>query len=153
LRAIPISLPAFVLNLGMLALSKARHFLNKSTTNLGKRVFSCPQCRQKLRVPIRPGKVLEVSCSNCQSGYRLDFKVPLIECFRWQSGKSLKHNLINFSNRFWNLSLDTKLLALLIMGLVAMTLSLVLSGFFSLMAPQVPFSSMSSNVWPLVLPS
>lgn len=32
-----------------------------------------------------------------------DIEKPFIETFKWQSGKSLKQNLVDFGHSFWNL--------------------------------------------------
>lgn len=98
---------------------------------LTRRVFSCPSCGQKLRVPIRPGKTLSIQCSRCPSQFLLDFRIPLIEVFRWQSGKSLKQNLIDFHHRFWNLSMAAKLQLILVLFLMAMLIDAVVSPLFS----------------------
>ncbi len=110
-----------------------------SLSNIGKplwnkltrKVFACPSCAQKLRVPIRPGKSLSVQCSRCPSQFILDFKIPLIEVFRWQSGKSLKQNLIDFHHRFWNLPVAAKLQVMMILFLMAMIIDAVISPLFS----------------------
>ena len=98
---------------------------------LTRKVFNCPSCSQKLRVPIRPGKTLSVRCSKCPSQFILDFKIPLIEVFRWQSGKSLKQNLIDFHHRFWNLPMAAKLQLIMMLLLMAMLIDAVVSPLFS----------------------
>jgi len=98
---------------------------------LTRRVFNCPSCGQKLRVPIRPGKTLSIHCSRCSSQFLLDFRIPLIEVFRWQSGKSLKQNLIDFHHRFWNLPMAAKLQIILVLFLMAMLIDAVVSPLFS----------------------
>lgn len=98
---------------------------------LTRKVFSCPSCAQKLRVPIRPGKTLNIQCSRCPSQFLLDFKIPLIEVFRWQSGKSLKQNLIDFHHRFWNLPMAAKIQLIMMLFILAMLIDAVLSPLFS----------------------
>ncbi len=98
---------------------------------LTRKVFNCPSCGQKLRVPIRPGRTLSVQCSRCPSQFLLDFRVPLIEVFRWQSGKSLKQNLIDFHHRFWSLPMAAKIQLLMMLFLLAMLIDAVVSPLFS----------------------
>ncbi len=80
---------------------------------LTRKTFNCPQCGQRLRVPIRPGKTLRVSCVRCPAEVLMDFRVPFIEVFKWQSGKSLKQNLVDMHHRFWNMPLQHKIHVLL----------------------------------------
>ena len=89
---------------------------------LTKKTFRCPQCSQKLRVPIKPGRTLRVNCVRCQSVTLIDFRIPLIEVFKWQSGKSLKQNLFDIHHRFWSLPLSARFSILLWIFLLALLL-------------------------------
>lgn len=95
---------------------------------LTRKTFSCPQCGQRLRVPIRPGKTLRVNCSRCPSAVLLDFRIPFIEVFRWQSGKSLKLNLIDMHHRFWNMPMAAKIQILIWLMVLALMLDVIISG-------------------------
>lgn len=102
---------------------------------LTRKTFDCPQCGQKLRVPIRPGKTLRVNCVRCPGSVYIDFKVPFIEVFRWQSGKSLKQNLVDMHHRFWNLPLQHKihiLIWVLVLALALDALVGLLAHYFSI---------------------
>lgn len=119
---------------------------------LTRRVFNCPSCGQKLRVPVRPGKTLQVQCSRCPSQFLLDFRIPLIEVFKWQSGKSLKQNLIDFHHRFWNLPLSAKVQVIMMIFVVAMILDMILSPVFSMMVQAISdYSSSASSATPQYL--
>lgn len=98
---------------------------------LTKKSFKCPQCGQGLRVPIRPGKTLQVSCVRCPGQVLVDFRVPFIEVFKWQSGKSLKQNLVDFHHRFWNLPLQHKIHILIWLIIAAMLLDMLIGGTLS----------------------
>ena len=90
-----------------------------------KKTFDCPQCGQRLRVPIRPGKTLRVNCVRCPGMVYIDFRLPFIEVFKWQSGKSLKQNLGDMHHRFWNLPLQHKIHILIWIVVLAMTIDLL----------------------------
>jgi len=77
-------------------------------------------------VPIRPGKTLQVSCARCPSQFLLDFKIPLIQAFKWQSGKSLKQNLTDMNHRFWALNTLSKVQALVWVLVLGMILEILL---------------------------
>ena len=116
---------------------------------LTKKTFDCPQCGQRLRVPIRPGKTLRVNCVRCPSMVYIDFRLPFIEVFKWQSGKSLKQNLVDMHHRFWNLSLQHKIQILIWVIVLAMTLDLILGltmGLYSNFNSQVPGAAPSELI-------
>lgn len=94
-----------------------------------KKNFNCPQCQKKLRVPIKPGKTLVANCSRCSGQILIDYKIPFIETFKWQSGKSLKLNLIDFHHRFWNLSVWHKFQVLLVFFLFASLIDFIFGQF------------------------
>lgn len=56
--------------------------------------------------------------------------MPLIEFFRWQSGKSLKLNLVDFKNRFWNLSFRTKVELFVLSILTVLFINLIFNSAF-----------------------
>jgi hypothetical protein len=108
---------------------------------LTKKTFNCPTCGQKLRVPIRPGKSLRVSCFRCPGQVILDFRIPFIELFRWQSGKSLKLNLGDIHHRFWNMPLQQKIHVFLWLFVITMMLDGLISLLFTSLSQ---FSSVES---------
>lgn len=85
--------------------SLAKKFKNKVT----KKVFSCPSCSKSLRVPIRPGKTLMVTCSRCQGQIQLSFKSPVTELFKWEKGRALSYNLRMFLWRLKSLPISLKI--------------------------------------------
>ena len=44
--------------------------------NLLKKVIVCPNCGQRSRVPIKPGKVLRVTCPSCANIFEIKFDMP-----------------------------------------------------------------------------
>ena len=69
---------------------------------VGSKVVSCPNCRQKIRVPIRKGKTLEIRCQKCATVFQIHFQSPFGEVFKWYPhhgvGGNLKSMMINFKN-------------------------------------------------------
>lgn len=85
---------------------------------LTKKVFSCPSCQKKLRVPIRPGKTLMVSCPGCSTQFNLQFKNPLTDFFTWYRGKGLLFNFKSMFYRFKLLPLMSRISIIFILGLL-----------------------------------
>jgi hypothetical protein len=85
--------------------SLTQKFKNKVT----KKVFTCPSCSKSLRVPIRPGKTLMVTCSRCQGQIQLSFKSPVTELFRWERGRTLSYNLKMLGWRLKSLPISIKI--------------------------------------------
>lgn len=81
----------------------------KLKSKITKKVFLCPSCSKSLRVPIRPGKTLKVSCPGCHGEVMLSFKSPFSELFSWEKGRTMTYNLRMFSWRFRALPIQTKL--------------------------------------------
>ena len=103
--------------------SIAQKLKNKIT----KKTFSCPNCAKSLRVPVRPGKTLKVSCPKCQGEIMLSFKSPLSDFFSWEKGRTITYNLRMFSWRFKALPIQIKL------GLIVQVIiiSLLFKGIFT----------------------
>ena len=57
-------------------------------SNLGKKVFKCPGCHKVLRVPIRLGKTLQVSCPICQVQTMISFRSKVADYFNRLIGKA-----------------------------------------------------------------
>jgi hypothetical protein len=56
-----------------------------------KKIIPCPSCGQRSRVPVKPGKVLRITCPSCNTLFEIKFDSPL-------------NNLSNLSNfRFENI--------------------------------------------------
>ena len=70
------------------------------TNTLKKKQIQCPNCSQKLNVPLKIGKVLRITCSNCRSQFDISFKMPSINK---QTFYKLKSTLFeNNSNSFYS---------------------------------------------------
>lgn len=56
--------------------------------NIGKKIIQCPSCQQRLRVPIKPGKTLQIICGKCQSHFHITFQSPLFDALKRHQGQS-----------------------------------------------------------------
>ncbi len=112
--------------------------LKRGWYKLTRKTFHCPQCRQMLRVPVRPGKRLRVSCPRCLCETQVHFQAPLIETFCWKKGLGLKQNLIHFHNRFWNLPLNSKVQVVLWLLILSMMADIFLSWLFNYFENSTP---------------
>lgn len=45
--------------------------------SLGKKVFPCPSCKKKYRIPIKLGQVLSITCPHCSAVFELTFETPI----------------------------------------------------------------------------
>ena len=52
-----------------------RENIKSSLKNLSKKTFGCPSCKRGLRVPIRPGKTLRVTCPRCGGIFDIAYKI------------------------------------------------------------------------------
>lgn len=52
-----------------------RENIKSSLKNLSKKTFGCPSCKRGLRVPIRPGKTLRVTCPHCGGVFDIAYKI------------------------------------------------------------------------------
>lgn len=95
-----------------------------------KKTFSCPSCSKQLRVPIRPGKTLMVTCSRCQGQIQLSFKSPLSELFKWEKGRTFSYNLRMFTWRFKSLPMQFKV-TLFLQLIVLVWIGQMLAGLFT----------------------
>jgi len=43
----------------------------------GQKLFNCPNCKQRIRVPVKRGKTLRVTCPMCKASYDLSFVNPI----------------------------------------------------------------------------
>lgn len=102
-------------------------------SRFSKKVFRCPQCSQKLRVPIRPGKTLRVTCQKCHAQFDVSFKSPLFELFKWEKGRTLKYNLEGFKLRLKAMPFNEKVNAFLTLAIVIVFLNLLVLGVTSML--------------------
>lgn len=86
--------------------------------NIGKRIVACPSCQKKLRVPVKPGKTLRISCSRCNSQFDIKFTSPIMELFQWYPGLSLSHNVKSFFIRLKGLPFSSKIFIALVIGAI-----------------------------------
>lgn len=100
-------------------------------SKLTKKVFRCPQCSQKLRVPIRPGKTLRVTCNKCFIQFDVSFKNPFLELFQWERGRTLKYNLEGLRLRFKAMTFGDKINALMTIFIIILFLNLLVLGALS----------------------
>lgn len=97
-------------------------------SSLTKKVFRCPQCHQKLRVPIKPGKTLRVTCNKCKVQFDVAFKSPLFELLQWEKGRTLKYNLEGLKLRFKAMPPMQKLSAFFTIIVVLLFINLLIVG-------------------------
>jgi len=50
------------------------NYFKKVLENRGKKIFDCPGCKKSLRIPIRFGKILRVTCPRCHVAFDISFK-------------------------------------------------------------------------------
>ena len=70
--------------------------LEKLLNKLKNKIINCPSCKQQLRIPIKPGKTLEIRCSKCCLTFQIGFQTPFQNIFKWNRNHSLKSNLQSF---------------------------------------------------------
>jgi len=87
------------------------------TDKITKKIFSCPSCSKKLRVPIRMGKTLMITCPKCSTAFNVQFKNPWSDLFQWYKGRGFLFNLKSFYYRFKLLPLGTRVMMILLIGL------------------------------------
>ena len=46
------------------------------------KIITCQSCKARFRVPIKPGKVLNVTCPKCRATYKISFVNPVTELFK-----------------------------------------------------------------------
>lgn len=89
--------------------------------NLSKRVVSCPSCSKRLRIPVRPGKTLRVSCPGCISKFEIQFKTPFSGSVFWDKKRSFSYNLNSLKLKALALPKKTKLMVIFLVGLIFAT--------------------------------
>ena len=92
--------------------------------NLKYKTFSCPSCQRSLRIPIKLGKMLRVTCPGCKSQFNISFKNPILSMFKWDTSSSTLSNLYSFFKRFHQLPVRAKLtIILFIASLIYLSIS------------------------------
>ena len=46
------------------------------------KIIKCQSCGAKFRFPVKPGKVLNVTCPKCRSTYKVSFVNPIVELIK-----------------------------------------------------------------------
>ncbi len=67
------------------------------------RVVNCPGCKTKLRVPVKNGSTLRITCPRCTVLFDLSFTNPFKEIFKWDKSLSFFLNIKGFKARFLSL--------------------------------------------------
>ncbi len=88
------------------------------TDKFTKKVFACPSCQKRLRVPIRMGKTLMITCPKCTTSFNVQFKNPWSDLFQWYKGRGLLFNMKSFYYRFKLLPLGTRVMMIILTGLI-----------------------------------
>ena len=87
------------------------------TDRITKKIFPCPSCSKKLRVPIRMGKTLMITCPKCTTAFNVEFKNPWADLFQWYKGRGFLFNLKSFYYRFKLLPFGTRVMMIILTGL------------------------------------
>ena len=58
-----------------------RESIKNSLKNLSKKTLGCPSCKRGLRVPIRPGKTLRITCPRCGGVFDISYKMGGLPSF------------------------------------------------------------------------
>ena len=87
--------------------------MKKIIKNIGKKIITCPSCFQKLRVPIKMGKRLKISCNRCSNEFEIYFENPLGNIFKWDKTKKFGSNIKSILSGLINSPIQIKLLAVL----------------------------------------
>ena len=82
--------------------------LNIKNLDPRKKIIKCPYCQQKLRIPIKFGKVLNINCHNCKGMFELNFKNALLELIKWNKNVSFKDNINTMKKTFLSLNKSQK---------------------------------------------
>ena len=96
--------------------------------NVFKKIIVCPNCGQRSRVPIKPGKVLLITCPGCHHKFEIKFDNP-VNAFQQRRGANsasffdLKARL----NSFKQLSLQQKWMTIITIIMVFISLRSCLS--------------------------
>ena len=82
--------------------------LNLKNLDPRKKIIQCPHCQQRLRIPIKFGKVLNISCHNCKGMFELNFKNALLELMQWNKKISFQDNINTMRKTFMSLNKSQK---------------------------------------------
>ena len=95
--------------------------------NFSQKVVSCPQCGQSLRVPIKMGKTLRITCASCHCQFELAFTHPLASLFKWDKTQTASDNAYRLFRSFRQLPTQAKLtVALFLFSLIYVLSSFIM---------------------------
>jgi hypothetical protein len=121
-------------------------------SKLTKKIFSCPQCTQKLRIPIKPGKTLRITCHKCKAQFDVNFKSPIFDLLSWEKGRTLKYNIEGFKLRFKAMPIKEKvgiflsfLIFVVLFNLVILTAGSFLNKKFNSNTPELNLPESSEH--------
>lgn len=77
------------------------------------KIFPCPSCGTRLRVPVKSGKRLQVKCPRCGNTCEIYFQSPFAHLAGWDKKASVFQNIGGITKRFSELPLRFKLSFLL----------------------------------------
>ncbi len=85
-----------------------------------KKTLDCPSCGAKLRVPVKTGKTLRITCPSCRSQFDIAFNNPLTSIFQWNKSRPIGENLASIWQRFLALPGNAKfvLVAFVVSGVL-----------------------------------
>lgn len=89
--------------------------------NLLKKVVNCPSCSKRLRIPVRPGKTLRISCPGCVSQFEIQFKSPFTNLSLWDRKRSFSYNINSLKFKLNSLPKRTKFMLIFLFGLILAT--------------------------------
>ena len=116
--------------------------MKKILNRINKKVLNCPQCSQTIRVPIKLGKRLRITCPQCKSQFDIAFKNPLSTLLQWNKQASFSQNIASITAPMKQLPFKAKLtLVLLLFSILYLSISLISPLFFnpSQDTPTAPF--------------
>ena len=100
---------------------------SKFTAFLTKKIINCPSCSQKMRVPIKPGKTLKISCPSCKAAFEIRYMNPVRDLLQWNRSKNLRQNIVEIRTHFKQLPVRAKwsiyVFFILTFCVIAMTVS------------------------------
>ncbi|RAP38834.1 hypothetical protein DID80_01890 [Candidatus Marinamargulisbacteria bacterium SCGC AAA071-K20] len=85
---------------------------------LSHKSLACPRCKRQLRVPLKPGKILRITCPSCSSKFDISFKNPILDMFNWDNSKDFPSNIKLVFKNFNTLPTRAKLTIALFIGAI-----------------------------------
>ena len=107
------------------------------------KTLACPNCKRQLRVPLKPGKILRITCPDCSCQFDISFKNPLSDLFQWNKKISLLGNFKNAFQNFQKLPAKIKLVIILfIVSVIYFSVSMYMNSQpKSIIIPELPIET------------